>query len=164
MLVRCLTLVAMIAVAGPAQAGMAEIYGTREPYQCGPFNSIAGDAPTADEALAIYVCEYERDPVGIASKLFLLEDVSVEVGRGRPFGQNSDFSLNDADPSLEVFPIRGTATRIQCSEINSGNQGANCAETPSRGEGTCYRNTFGEWSCPMFLTDAAPLRDNLPPR
>lgn len=166
MLVRCLILLLIIIAAPmPAQAaGIAELYGTREPYQCGPFTDISGSAPTAEEALAIYVCDYERNPVGIASKLFLLEDVSIQVGRSRPFGQTSDFSLHDADPSLAVFPIRGTATRIQCGEINTRNQGANCAETPSRGEGTCYRNTFGEWSCTMFMTDAGPLRTNLPPR
>jgi hypothetical protein len=164
MFARCLMLLGMIAVAVPAHAGMSELYGTREPYQCGPFTEIAGSTPTAEEALAIFVCEYERDPIGIASKLFLLEDVSIQVGKGRPFGQSSDYNLRDADTSLEVFPIRGTATRIQCGEINSRNQGANCAETPSRAEGTCYRNTFGEWSCPMFMTDAGPLRDNLPPR
>ncbi len=161
----CLIIAALVVLAPlSAQAAMSELYGTREPYQCGPFTDISGSAPTADEALAIYVCDYERNPIGIASKLFLLEDVSIQVGGGRPFGQSSDYSLRDADTSLEVFPIRGTATRIQCGEINSMNQGANCAETPSRGEGTCYRNTFAEWSCTMFLTDAGPLRNNIPPR
>lgn len=163
-LIHGLPIIVLGLMAMPAQAEMREIYGTREPMNCGPFTSISGTAPTAAEAAQIYICNYERNPVGIASKLFLVEDVAIEVGRGRPFGQASDYSLGDADPSQQVFPIRGTLTTVQCGEINDRNRGANCAEFPQAGEGVCYRNTFDEWGCTLVLTDAGEWRNNVAPR
>lgn len=162
---RRLILIVMLAVlVQPARAEMYEIYGTREPNTCGPFTTLSGASPTSDEAAWIYLCEYESQPIGVASKLYLVEDLSIQVGRSRPFGQTTDYSLRDADPSQQVFPIRGTLTLIQCSEVNDRNRGANCAEYPSKGEGVCYRSTFDEWSCPMTLTDAGEWRTNVPPR
>lgn len=155
----------LIALTVPTHAEMYELYGTREPNKCGPFVEISGAAPTIEEAAArIYICEYESDPIGVASKLYLIEDLSIQVGRSRPFGQISDYSLRDADTSQSLYPIRGTLTLVQCSETNDRNRGANCAEYPSKGEGVCYRNTFDEWSCPMTLTHDGEWRTNIAPR
>ena len=164
MQVRVLFALVLTAMTAPAQAEMYELYGTREPHVCGPFAATEGVAPTNEEAAWIYQCAYESNAVGIASMLYLIEDVTVQVGRSRPFGQVADYSLQDADPSREVYPIRGTLTKIQCSIINDMNRGENCYEYPSKGEGLCYVNTFDEWQCSMFLTDVGEWRPRVPPR
>lgn len=164
MLKLMLCIVTLASLATPAEAGMYESYGTREPQACGPFTDIAGTAPTNDEAARIYQCAYERDAVGMASMLYLVEDLAVQVGRPRPFGQVADYNLKDADPARAVYPIRATLTKVQCEMVNDINRGENCYEYPSRGEGVCYVNTFDEWQCPMLLTDVGEWRPRVAPR
>lgn len=164
MLKRLMFIVSLASLATPANAGMQELYGTREPLACGPFQAMSGATLSNDEAARIYQCAFERDAMGMASTLFLIEDLAVQVGRPRPFGQVADYNLRDADPSRDVYPIRGTLTKVQCETVNDMNRGENCYEYPSRGEGICYVNTFDEWQCPMFLTDAGEWRPRVPPR
>ena len=122
MLKRLMFMVSLASLATPADAGMQELYGTREPLACGPFQATAGATLTNDEAARIYQCAFERDAVGMGSMLFLIEDLAVHVGRSRPFGQVADYNLRDADPSREVYPIRSTLTTVQCAAVNDMNR------------------------------------------
>lgn len=153
-----------LTLAAPAQAEMFELYGTREPYQCGPYAFEPGHTLTGEEAAAIYVCEYEADPVGIGSNLFLIEDIELQVGSPRQYGTSADYALFDADSSQPLFPVRGSLTVVQCKTLSDRNRGANCTEYPSDVDGTCFATTFAEWRCVFSLTDAGAWRTNIPPR
>ncbi len=142
------------------------VYGTRDPVQCGPFTTLAGAAPSGEEAAEIYKCAYEAEPLDFVGMLYLIEDAKFQVGAGRPFGTVSDISLSDADQSKPVYPLRGTFTTVQCDDISDymQNRGANCNEYEKSADGTCYQNLFGEWACAVSGMSTGTDRMSIAPR
>ncbi|MDQ6759380.1 MAG: hypothetical protein M3Z32_05865, partial [Acidobacteriota bacterium] len=48
--------------------------------------------------------------------LYLLENVKVEIGKGRPY-HASDSLAQNIDPSQSVYPIHGSYDEFQCVKI-----------------------------------------------
>jgi len=75
----------------------------------------------------------------------------VEVGAPRNFMLSTD-SWSDIDPSAKVYPLRGKGAMWQCSAVSpTYPAGENCYKYPATagGQGSCYKTTFGDWTCHM---------------
>jgi len=100
-------------------------------------------------------------------KLYLLENIKVEVGKGRPF-QPSDLNFPDIDNSQPLYPIRGSYDWYVCHINEVGfPPGKNCSiyKEPSC-TGFCYKTTFGDWNCTMvdrLAIARGPEREPVPP-
>lgn len=137
-----------------AQAGETKIpnkYGTRDPRKCEDKKAPAKGAITAALAAKYVICEAEKVS---GPYLYLVEDVKVEVGGGRPYNPNMDLNVPEINVRAPLYPIRGGLVRYQCYEVNPGftvsAPGKNCNETKEpEAKGFCYRTTFGDWRCHM---------------
>jgi hypothetical protein len=86
----------------------------------------------------------------------LVDDVSVQVGKGRPYNIREDINFPDIDTHFLVYPIRGSLKKYSCDKIylDRTNLNRNCSVyTEPNAKGACYKNSFGDWKCGM--TDAA---------
>ena len=138
-------------------------FGTREPATCanrkGPIN-----AATAKQYFA---CDNE----GIFSRdtMYLTSDVLIQVGNARPFNYNLDSASPAIDTRSPVYDIRGGFTRYQCgmqsTMLNAFANTHNCYKYPTTGtQGTCYRDTFGDWHCRMGGgSGPGQIKDQMPP-
>lgn len=137
-----------------AQQTLGAKYGTREPRTCADRTAPARGAITAAQALRYFICDAESE---FGPKLYLVENVQLQVGRSRPFQMRTD-AFTDVDPSQPVYPIRGGFVRYQCGEPNKieNNFGKNCSvyESPNA-SGICYKTTFEEWHCTMMDMSAS---------
>ena len=101
----------------------------------------------------------------VGDLLYLVTDVNIEVGKGRPFNPAND-SFNSIDPSQLVYPIRGTYVGWQCSVLGSigGVAGKNCARSsgPTIG-GSCYKDAFGDWHCNLCCYMGSSSKAGFPP-
>jgi hypothetical protein len=108
---------------------------------------------SAEQARQYVVCREEGESGGA---LYLIEDVRVEVGKGRPPGPEKS-AFADLDHDSVVYPISGSFTAYQCEKTNPGiptrefyNLNANCrVHQEPNASGICYRDTFGDWTCKM---------------
>ncbi|MBZ5607380.1 MAG: hypothetical protein LAP38_03915 [Acidobacteriia bacterium] len=126
-------------------------YGTREPITCKSTKDPAKGPLSAQQA-ALYV-RCGREGISRHSGgdlLYLYENVAFEVAKGRPY-QTSDSLLTDIDPSLPVYPIRGTFDLYSCSDprqMTPPKPGKNCGlNKNTQGTGVCYKTGFGDWKC-----------------
>lgn len=151
---RILIAVLILSGASPllnAQQGIGAQYFTRDPITCSSKKAPASGPPSPAQA-ALYV---RCDPSGeglYGGYLFLLENVQVEIGKGRPFQYGSDIGMSEIDPSQPVYPIRGSFQRYQCSSSKAGpyKRGSNCTLiTTPQAKGACFKTTFGDWTCKM---------------
>jgi hypothetical protein len=145
-----------------AQQGVGKQYGSRDPQTCSMKKAPAAGAPTADQAKTYVTCYAEHISFG---NLFLVSDVMVQVGKGRPFNKTTD-SMAGIDPAQPVFDIRGSFTGYQCEPLGKmvgttmygPAAGKNCtAHDEPKAEGICYKDTFGDWHC--LMSDATAVAD-----
>jgi len=160
---------------GFADVGMGAKYATRNPATCTSKTEPAKGAPTAEQARRYLLCG-SASRVGEGEDSFhhmvLMENVKVDIGKGRPFqgGNNSDINMHDIDPRFPVYPIRGSFDMYQCSNIAAGDPwqsiyeaGKNCdVYEEHRATGSCFKTTFGDWDCSMGDANAGgPSRRNV---
>lgn len=160
----CLTLV--VPAAAHAQRGTGARYGARDARAC--TVPASQGAPSVTQATQAVICgaESEYD----AKLLYLVEQVSVQVGRGRQFQYATD-AFKDVDPTAPVYPIRGSFVQYQCSlrehERAMGNDpNTNCTARPEpRASGICFTTTFSDLRCTLLDTSAPLDRTRVaPPR
>jgi len=132
--------------------GIGAPYGAREPRVCKDKKQPRTGALTAAQAKEYLICDAEK-VFGV--DLGFVEDVTVEVGKPRPYNIKEDFNYNDIDTKFPIYPIRGSYKSYNCQPINGDgrNRGKNCSiyDNPNA-KGSCYKNSFGDWTCAM--TDA----------
>ena len=125
-----------------------ETYQARNPRICAKVTS----PPSAAQASALVQCSTESDTTGSSTPLItLITDLQVEIGSPRNFMPGPDYWSN-IDPGAKVYPIRGHGTMWQCSPVPQYPAGQNCVSYPaagSIGQGTCFKTTFGDWTCKM---------------
>jgi hypothetical protein len=110
-------------------------------------------------------CSNERSGGGYIG---LLENLQVEIGRSRPYSAWSDSGNSSIDNFQPVYPIRVTADFYSCRPPGSMGfpAGKNCQlKKATTFEGTCFKTTFGDWSCPIHGTSdpLAGVQSNIPP-
>ena len=137
-------------------------FGTREPATCpnrkGPIN-----AATAKQ---YFTCDSEGEL--FRNTLFLVSNVTVEVGSARPFNYSLDSALQSIDNRAEVYDIRGTYASYQCDPqttlMNDFGNTHNCSKFPSpTAQGRCWKNTFGDWHCTMAGSRNEQMNHVMPP-
>lgn len=146
--------VAAAAALVAAEPGVGAKYESRDPFVCASRKEPASGAPSANRLKDLVRCGTGGERVA-SQMLYLLENLQVEVGKGRPY-QASDRQSHNIDPSFPVYPIRGSYDRYQCSLVNNAidlrayKSGANCSVYPNpEATGVCYKTTFGDWNCVM---------------
>ncbi|HEX9202192.1 MAG TPA: hypothetical protein VF865_21720 [Acidobacteriaceae bacterium] len=161
-------------VALPAQQGTGKKFATRDPFVCKSKKDPAKGAPSPDQIKQYFRCNSETGERSSGSNyLYLLDNITVEVGAGRPY-QVSEMSIPEIDPSKLVYPIRGSFDRYQCSDPAHASQDArgNSVSPPGKNcslflaphaTGICWRTTFGDWDCTMADGNASyrPDRRNV---
>lgn len=128
------------------------VTGARLPREC----TKVTHRPSAAEAAALNQCATE---LKFSSYQVTYQEVHVEFGKSRAFSLATDAMLNDADPSSEVIPIRGSEKMYNCSTPNSfdHNEGANCrVNTMPATTGACWKMSFGDWMCKMTQVGGTP--------
>ena len=137
-------------------------YGTREPETCASSKEPTKGAPSPELIKHYLRCHIEG--VGAGSNMYLLENVSVEVGKGTPFMQlDRGQRPFDADPDGLVYPIRGSYTSYQCAVPSQimNNFGKNCNRFENKhATGECHRSGFGDWTCNMVDLNQTNYPDN----
>ena len=147
-----------------AGQGVGKTFFTRDPLTCSSKKEPANGSITPALAKRYLACSAEGVQSGY---LYLLEDVSLDVGKGTPFRElGRDSRPSDGDPDGKVYPIRGSLKRYQCREPSKimDDAGKNCTiyEEP-KATGICYRTTFGDWSCNMGDLNTSKLYRQPPP-
>jgi hypothetical protein len=141
-------------------------YGARGPRICSkPSITTDADSITAAMATRSFICKSE----GVFSdRLYLVEDVQLEVGGGVPYTPNLG-AFEAIDVTVPLYPIRGSYIKYQCSDpvtTHSGPPDTNCATySQPNASGYCYKNTFSEWECYMAdsSNDPANTRHGVAP-
>ncbi len=140
-----------------AQAGIGAKYGARDPRTCADKKSPRTGALSAAQATEYVTCASEGVFV---TSLFLVENVSVQIGKARPYNIREDINFPNIDTKFPVYPIRGSFREYVCTPIygDRHNLNRNCwiKEEPNA-KGACYKDSFGEWDCAM--TDALTSHD-----
>lgn len=133
-----------------------QTYQSRNPRVCAKMMN----PPNAAQAAALVQCSTESDTSGSMTPLItLLTDVEVEIGAPRDFILGPD-NRSDIDPKAKVYPIRGKGTMWQCFPAAGYPAGQNCLTYPAAagGQGTCYKTTFGDWTCRMSTGGPRQIR------
>ena len=134
-----------------AQTGKTNRFGARDPRTCENTNAPSKGAITAALALKYLNCQME----GIWSNdLYLVENVKVEVGGGVSYAAiRGQYSLDQIDVRVPVYPIRGSFLKYQCQDPQTayvGPPNTNCITYNNpKATGYCYKTTFGDWKCNM---------------
>ena len=147
-----------------AQAGVGAKYGARDPAKCRSTKEPDKGAPTPEQVKRYVMCALEGEQGVAPPNLTLLENVQVEIGKGRPFSPSADRYKSDADVNSPVYPIRGSYDMYICSPPVAPFRviGNNCSVFGhSQATGACYRTTFGDWSCSMAPIGGTSQRDNV---
>jgi hypothetical protein len=137
-------------------------YGATGPRKCST-RKVPASGPPSNETIAKYViCAQEGV---MASQLYLDDNVVVtDVAPGRPYNPNEDVNMSNIDINKPVYAIKGSLRRYQCGPLTKpggydigpdGQKGTNCNRSPQpNASGTCYQDTFGDWSCSMLDVNA----------
>lgn len=126
-------------------------FGARDARTCENTKAPAKGAITAALALKYLNCQME----GIWSNdLYLVENVKVEVGGGTSYAAiMGQYSLDQIDVKVPVYPIRGSFLKYQCQDPETayvGPPNTNCVTYNNpKATGYCYKTTFGDWKCNM---------------
>jgi hypothetical protein len=148
-----------------AQDAKGAKFGSRDPRTC-PSRAEALSAATAKQ---YFICdsEYTVGPNASGESIYLVSDVTVELGKSRPFNPNTDGfgfeAANAIDPSQSVVPIRGSFNGWVCGKLGQINAspGKSCNLTTNpHASGLCFKSSFGDWHCTML--DFAGVRESLP--
>ncbi len=156
-----------LAAAALAATGDGKKFGARDPRACPSLKEPTRGAPSAAQVKQILSCQAEglQHSGAVGDLLYLVTDVTVEIGKGRAFNILTD-SFNSIDPSQTVYPIRGTYTAFQCGVSGSigAPAGKNCARNPPVPmTGSCYKDTFGDWHCNLCCQMGSNQRTGFPP-
>ncbi|MGI8788151.1 MAG: hypothetical protein ACR2HG_10360 [Pyrinomonadaceae bacterium] len=139
-------------------------YGAREPRTCADKTSPKTGALSGAKAVDYVVCAKEEE-TGL-NYLWLVEDVKVEVGKGRPYNPSADFGDPGIDVKSLIYPIRGSYKSYQCMRLYSDktntNRNCNYIDNPNA-QGSCYRREFGEWKCTFTDYNSKTIAENVPP-
>ena len=138
-------LASLIAANASAQVGAP--YRTREPISCESRAGPASGAPSNAQAVQYVICTVEGIGDG---RVYLLEDVSVEVAaESHTYDPDREY-LIDIDAAHPVYPITGSLVRYACETVNAENDGRNCERfVEANAKGACYRDISGGWRCTM---------------
>ena len=165
-LVCVLTLLLSVGAPGVlAERGMGAKFGARDARTCTSLKEPGKGAPTADQLKQYFVCFEEKitKSFGSGETLHLISDLTMEVGKSRPFNMATDSWL-DSDPTQLVYPVRGGYTSWGCYVLGTinGERGKNCVkfEQP-HAVGVCYKNSFGDWHCRFVDGTATPSSNAL---
>lgn len=152
-----------------AQPGSGAPYGSRDARPC-TMPAVRG-APTATQAAQAVVCGWEGIKSGSNGQyLHLLDQVRVEVGRGKRYEPGQYTVGTDLDPTAPVYPIRGSQITYSCyRRASSEHPDRNCtAVDETTATGICYTTSFGQLSCSMTNSPPVSIRewryDVAPPR
>lgn len=128
------------------EKSIGERYGSREPRTCADMKAPARGAITAALAEKYFICAAERLD---GYYLFLVENVKVEVGAGRPYNPNMDLNVPEIDVRFPLYPIRGSYSLYSCqAESDQYLPGRNCTRYEHKNaKGHCYKTAFGDWRC-----------------
>ena len=144
-------IVALAPSSAHAQAGLAAKFGARDPKTCEDRTKPVRGVIASAQAAAYVVCSEESVS---NTTLWLVENVAVQIGAGRPFQMRTD-AYDDIDPSKPIYPIRGSYVKYACDVPASipgfpSTVGKNCTlyDQP-HATGACYRTTFNDWRCGM---------------
>ncbi len=137
-------------------------FGTQEPATCpnrkGPINAVT--------AKQYFMCDSEGEL--FRNTLFLVGNVTVEVGSARPFSYNLDSASQGIDNRAQVYDIRGSYATYQCAPqttlMNDFGNTHNCSKfTSPTAQGHCWKNTFGDWHCTMAGSPGEQTNHVTPP-
>ncbi|MDO7845839.1 hypothetical protein Q5H92_05685 [Hymenobacter sp. M29] len=146
----------LLLTSGASAQDYRALYGSRGPRTCPSTKAPPKGPISANQAMQYFICGTE----GLfGDDLYLVGNVTLQIGKGRPFLPNTDM-LPDADVSALVYPVRGSYVRYQISKISKvfPNAGKNCNVYPQpHASGLCYRTTFGDWVCKMIDTSAPAM-------
>ncbi len=147
-----------------AQKGVGAQFGSRDPYTCSSKTFPKSGPITAAMARQYIICGAEEGD-GSARSIWLLEDVTVDVGKGVV---THYITQADQDPNGRVYALRGSLKQYLCHKVQHGefeNGGKNCALWHKTGAtGKCYRTTFGDWTCSMNALDVLQIGGQPPPQ
>jgi hypothetical protein len=132
------------------QTGLGARFGARDPFVCKSKKEPAQGAPSPSQARDYVKCTSENVVGSMGPKLYLMENVQVEIAKGRSF-QPSDLNFPDIDNSQLLYPIRGSYDWYVCHINEVGfppGENCNIYKEPSA-TGYCYKTTFGDWNCTM---------------
>ena len=135
-----------------AQPGSGAKYGARDPRTCVDKTAPKTGALSSAQAAQYVVCSSEY----VINDLYLVENVTVQIGKGRPYNIREDINFPDIDTKFPVYPIRGSLTKYDCGVIylDRSNLNRNCSVyNHPNAKGACYKDSFGDWKCGM--TDAS---------
>jgi hypothetical protein len=131
-----------------AQKGSGAKFGARDPRTCASLKEPQKGAPTGEQMRKVFICQEEGLTRG-GDILNLLTNVTMQVGKARPFMMSTD-AWPDSDPSQPVYPVQGGYIQWACGVIGymSNQKGHNCTKVEQlHSSGICYKNSFGDWVC-----------------
>jgi hypothetical protein len=154
-----------LALAGlPAEAQPASAFGAREPATCASRAAPAQGAPSNEQAVQYVKCTVEGIGDG---RMFLLEDVKVQVTpQGRAYNTSTDY-FDDIDARQQIYPIKGSLVRYECEEttLRGVIAGKNCRQMiEANASGACYKTTANEWACNMSDVTQKTTEGVAPPK
>ena len=119
-------------------------YQARAPRKCSSVTS----APSVAQAAVMVQCTMDATS---AFGLGLVQDVSIEMGKARPFVYSSDAGLSGVDLDAQVYPLRGSYTSYLCNTIsNMAPVGHSCMKSPvPMAVGWCWKTSFGDYKCKL---------------
>ena len=142
--------------------GIGTKYAARDPRTCADKTSPKIGAPSPAQAAQYVVCSSEH----VINDLYLVENVSVQIGKGRPYNIREDINFPDIDTKFPVYPIHGSLTKYDCGVIylDRSNLNRNCSVyDQSNAKGACYKDNFGDWRCAMTDASGRLIAENQPP-
>ena len=155
-------LIGALALVAPACAHAGET--TAQDYGVSPTIPCPASTypPDQTEAELLIICSGNQDDFGHA-KVYRTYNVHLQVAKPRAYAYG-DPGGDAIDPEAPVYPIRGMKTTAVCSPVSAymQNEGKNCSEFDWKGDGICYRTSFGDWKCQLPGTRMAS-RDQVPP-
>jgi hypothetical protein len=135
----------------PTGNGIGAQYGARDPSTCASRTA----APTAGTVEQYVRCGMEG--IDVVGNLVLLTNVAVEMGSQRAYQYQQDSARHLIDIGAPVIDIRGRYKLYQCGKPALSVAMGVVSTTPSScvsydqpvAEGTCYKDTFGDWNCAL---------------
>ncbi len=132
-----------------AQADTGAKFAARDPHVCKDRTQPKTGALSIQQAKDYFICDSEH---ALDDVYFLVEDVTVQVGPGRPYNPGEDFNFPNINVKYPVYPIRGSFMKYTCGSIylDKSNLRKNCSTYDEpQAKGACYKDMFGDWHCGM---------------
>ena len=148
-----------------AQTGSGAKYGSRDARTCADTKAPTSGAMTTALATKYVICSQEHIQ---GDYLYLVEDLTVQVGGAVPYNPNRFPFTADIDTKAPVYPLRAGFKQYQCNKVSdiAQNKGYNCNIYPRpNATGVCVKTTFGDWRCSITSADLDTSKSeaNMPP-